>query len=414
MRVVSTLFRINLIYPEARTFNPNHTKRVRSILAICALIFFYAPLGYANNQENLKLLRERIQSLQKDLANKETLKQDTADTLQDTERAINSIAQKMNKLIEYDQQIIEEYKLLQTQHKKISDEIEAERNQLKKLFYQQYIGGQQDYLRLVLSQQDPNQIARDIYYHRQLSQAHANSIKNLQYNQNEIETLTKVSRQKKDEITANQTEYFNQRKKLEQEKAKHKMILAQVSGQISQQQQEISKLEKDEKRLTNLINEINRLLVQEKSDNTVINNKLPNASATGVAFSTLKGKLNLPVRGKLVNTFGGQRSGKHVTWKGLFIESPTGSEVKAISAGRVVFADWLRGFGNLIILDHGNNYMSLYGNNATLHKQVGESIRSGDTIATVGNSGGNTNSGLYFELRHGGKPFDPLTWIKIE
>jgi septal ring factor EnvC (AmiA/AmiB activator) len=78
------------------------------------------------------------------------------------------------------------------------------------------------------------------------------------------------------------------------------------------------------------------------------------------------------VRGKLLNSFGGQRSGKHVMWKGLFIQSPNGSEVKAISAGRVVFADWLRGFGNLIILDHGNNYMSLYGNNATLHKQVGE------------------------------------------
>lgn len=412
--MISTLFRINLIYPETRTFNPNLTKHIRSILATCALTFIYALPGYANNQDNLKLLRERIQSLQKDLANKETLKQDTTDALQDTERAINSIAQKMAKLIEHDRQAVEEYKLLQMQYKKISDEIETERNQLEKLFYQQYIGGRQDYLRLVLNQQDPHQIARDIYYYRLLSQARANSIQNLQHNQDEIETLTKASRQKKDEITANQTEYFNQRKKLEQEKAKHKMVLAQVSGQISQQQQEISKLEKDEKRLTNLVNEINQLLVKEKPNNTVINNQLPNATGAGVAFSALKGKLNLPVRGKLVNTFGGQRSGKHVTWKGLFIESPPGSEVKAISAGRVVFADWLRGFGNLIILDHGNNYMSLYGNNATLHKQVGEPIRGGDTIATVGNSSGNTDSGLYFELRHGGKPFDPLTWIKIE
>ena len=416
MRVVSSLFRINLICPEVSTFNSNHKKRVCSILAICALtfLFLYTSSGYANNQENLKLLRERIQLLQKELANKEALKQDTTDALQDTERAINRIAQIMAKLIEHDRQAVEEYKLLQAQYKKISDSIEIERNQLSSLLYQQYLGKQQDYLRLVLNQQDPYQIARDIYYYRQLSETRANSIKNLQYNQDEIEILTKTSRQKKDEITANQTEYFNQRKKLEQEKAKHKMILAQVSGQISQQQQEISKLEKDEKRLTNLVNEINQLLVQEKSDNAVINSKLPNASAAGAAFSTLKGKLNLPVRGKLVNTFGGQRSGKHVTWKGLFIESPTGSEVKAISAGRVVFADWLRGFGNLIILDHGNNYMSLYGNNATLHKQVGESVRGGDTIATVGNSSGNTDSGLYFELRHGGKPFDPLTWIKIE
>lgn len=120
------------------------------------------------------------------------------------------------------------------------------------------------------------------------------------------------------------------------------------------------------------------------------------------------------MRGKLVNTFGGQRSGKHITWKGLFIQAPKGSDVKAISGGRIVFADWLRGFGNLIILDHGNNYMSLYGNNTTLHKQVGDMILGGDTIATVGNSDGNANSGLYFELRHRGKPFDPLTWIKIE
>ena len=396
------------------TFNSIHIKHYRSILAIWALILFCPSSAFSSNQENLKLLRERIQSLQKDLANKEALKQSAADALQGTERAINAITQKMTKLIEHDRQAIEEYKQLQAQHKKLSEEISIVRNQLEKLLYQQYIGGQQDYLRLALNQQNPHQIARDIYYYRQLSLARSDSIKNLQYNQNEIENLTQASRQKKDEIAVIQAEYFDQRKKLQQEKTKQQTLLTQVSNQISQQQQEINKLGQDEKRLTNLVNEINQLLVQEKSNSTAINNKLPDASTTGAAFSTLKGKLNLPVRGKLVNTFGGQRSGKHVTWKGLFIQSPDGSEVKAISAGRVVFADWLRGFGNLIILDHGNNYMSLYGNNATLHKQVGESTRGGETIATVGNSGGNADSGLYFELRHGGKPFDPLTWIKIE
>ena len=191
-------------------------------------------------------------------------------------------------------------------------------------------------------------------------------------------------------------------------------MLAQISGQITQQQQEIYKLENDEKRITHLVNEISKLLVQEKPRNTPTNSKLPDASTAGIPFASLKGKLNLPVRGKLLNSFGGQRSGKHVTWKGLFIQSPSGNDVKAISEGRVVFADELRGFGNLIILDHGNGYMSLYGNNETLHKQVGNIIRGGDTIATVGNSGGNPDSGLYFELRHKGKPFDPLTWIKVE
>jgi septal ring factor EnvC (AmiA/AmiB activator) len=103
-----------------------------------------------------------------------------------------------------------------------------------------------------------------------------------------------------------------------------------------------------------------------------------------------------------------------MTWKGLFIRASNGEEVKSIAAGRVVFADWLRGFGNLMIVDHGSGYMSLYGNNESIHKRVGDSVNSGDTIAAVGNSGGNADSGLYFELRHQGKPFDPLNWVKIK
>lgn len=383
-------------------------------MLICVLASLYPFSAFSDNQENLKALRERIQSLQKELASKETLKQNTSDAVQETERAINTINHRLTKLIEHDRQANEDFKQLQTQYQQTDNEIQIERNQLEQLLYRQYLGGRQDYLQLMLKQQDPNQIARDVHYYKQLSLAYSGSIKNLQDNQYKIATLTQASRQKKEEITTIQTEYFAQRKKLEQEKSKHQTMLSQISGQITQQQQEINKLENDEKRITNLVNEINKLLVQEKPRNAPVNNKLPDAATAGAPFSSLKGKLNLPVRGKLMNSFGGQRSGKHVTWKGLFIQSPIGNDVKAISEGRVVFADWLRGFGNLIIIDHGSGYMSLYGNNATLHKQVGNSIRGGDTIAVVGNSGGNADSGLYFELRHKGKPFDPLTWIKIE
>ncbi|WP_256207798.1 murein hydrolase activator EnvC [Nitrosomonas sp. Nm166] len=387
---------------------------VFKIMLICILTSFYPFSAFSDNQENLKALRERIQSLQKDLADREIIKQNTSDTLQEAERTISAINHRLTKLIEHDRQATEEFKQLQIQQRQIKSEIETERNQLEKLLYQQYLGGQQSYLRLILSQQDPNQIARDMHYYKQLSLARSSSIQNLQDNQYKINALAEESHQKKKEITAVQSEYFEQRKKLEQEKSRHQILLTQISGQIIQQQQEINKLENDEKRLTKLVNEINKLLVQVKSKGTLISNKLPDASTSGIPFSSLKGKLNLPVRGKLLNSFGGQRSGKQVTWKGLFIQSRNGNDVKAISEGRVVFADWLRGFGNLIIVDHGNGYMSLYGNNETLHKQVGNVIRGGDTIATVGNSGGNADSGLYFELRHRGKPFDPMTWIKIE
>jgi septal ring factor EnvC (AmiA/AmiB activator) len=378
------------------------------------LTLFYPLSAFSDNQENLTVLRERIQSLQKELASKEALKQDTSEALQETEHAIHSINQKLTKLLEKDRKANEDFKQLQAQYQQIKNEIELERNQLEKLLYQQYLKGQQDYLRLVVNQKDPHQIARDLHYYKKFSLAAAESIKDLQNHQNQIQDLAHASHQKKQEIITIQSEYSTQRQKLEQAKNKHHVMLTQISGQITQQQQEINKLQSDEKRITNLVNEINKLLVQEKSKNTLINSKLPNASTTGIPFSSLRGKLNLPVRGKLLNSFGGQRSGKHVMWKGLFIQSPNGSDVKAISEGRVVFADWLRGFGNLMILDHGNNYMSLYGNNETLLKKVGDIIRGGDTIATVGNSGGNPDTGLYFELRHKGKPFDPLSWIKIE
>ena len=102
-----------------------------------------------------------------------------------------------------------------------------------------------------------------------------------------------------------------------------------------------------------------------------------------------------------------------VSWKGLFIKSPVGNEVKSVASGVVVFADWLRGFGNLLIIDHGNDYMSLYGYNQSLLKQVGDEVKAGDTVAAVGNSGGSETSGLYFELRHRSKPFDPLSWSTV-
>ena len=101
-----------------------------------------------------------------------------------------------------------------------------------------------------------------------------------------------------------------------------------------------------------------------------------------------------------------------MAWTGWFLRTAPNQPVKAVAAGRVVYADWLRGFGNLLIIDHGQGYMSLYGNNETLYKQVGDSLRGGDLIATVGSSGGNEDSGLYFELRFEGKPFDPSKWVR--
>jgi len=128
------------------------------------------------------------------------------------------------------------------------------------------------------------------------------------------------------------------------------------------------------------------------------------------AFPKMKGKLRLPVTGELANRFGSPREDSTMSWRGLYIRAPQGREIHAVAAGRVVYSDWLRGFGNLLIVDHGSGYMSLYGNAESLFARVGDVVKGGVVIASVGNSGGNAEPGLYFELRYQSKPFDPMTW----
>ncbi|NMG44503.1 peptidoglycan DD-metalloendopeptidase family protein [Aromatoleum toluvorans] len=134
---------------------------------------------------------------------------------------------------------------------------------------------------------------------------------------------------------------------------------------------------------------------------------------TGVSFAQLRGKMRFPVRGELLGRFGAPRAEGGTTWRGVFIRAAGGTQVRAVAAGEVVFSDWLRGYGNLIIVDHGGDYLTIYGNNDALLKQLGDNIAGGDAIASVGTSGGGSDSGLYFEIRHRGQPLDPLKWVQV-
>ena len=129
--------------------------------------------------------------------------------------------------------------------------------------------------------------------------------------------------------------------------------------------------------------------------------------------AALRGKLMLPVRGEITGRFGRPRPEGGAAWKGLFIRAPEGAEVRAAAAGQVVHADWLRGYGNLLVLDHGDGLLSVYGNNESLLREAGQTVKAGEVVATVGNTGGNTESGLYFELRQQGQAFDPLRWVDL-
>jgi septal ring factor EnvC (AmiA/AmiB activator) len=137
--------------------------------------------------------------------------------------------------------------------------------------------------------------------------------------------------------------------------------------------------------------------------------------APGSQFAQMRGRLPLPVAGEITGRFGAPRkvegAGTAPTWKGIFIKAPAGAGVRAVATGQVVFADWLRGFGNLMVIDHGEGFLSVYGNNESLLRNVGDRVAVGDVVAAVGNTGGIEQTGLYFELRFRGRPFDPLNWV---
>lgn len=395
-------------------------------LVITCQSFLLTTSAYATPQsskEDLLALQNRIKALQEELATKEAHKVDATDALRESERAISEVNNVLARLAKQQTEANKHLSELIRQTQQLEEELSQQTDQLGSLLYHQYINNRPSNFPLLLDLQDPNQIARNLYYYRYLKQARVESIERLKHYLHDIETLKLEGQAKRDEIAKVHSEQILQKKILDQEKAKRATILANISEKIVLQQRELSKLKDDEQRLAKLVEQINQLLTKSKRDSTatrasannpLLNNKTPDSTISGYSFATLRGKLRLPVRGELVNRFDSPRQEGGIKWRGLFIRSKNGNEVKAIASGQVVFADWLRGFGNLMIVDHGSSYMSLYGYNEAIYKRVGDKVQGGDTIAIVGNSGGSNESGLYFELRHQGKPFDPLTWVKIE
>ena len=378
-------------------------------LTFCCLAL--VNVAYATKQEELENLRERIAAVQHEMDKTSESKSEAADALRESERAISNSNRKLAELAALQRAADQKLGKLQNQQEKLNADMAGQRTLLGKLLYQQYLGGKHEYLKLLLNNQDPNQVARDLRYYQYIARSRANWLANLRKSLAELDEVSASTRDQRAELASLREEQTVQKKTLEKEKHARQHMLAKISKQLHQQRREIARLQRDENRLAELVDKLTKVLAKPKSDSLFRNDNLPDDRFDGRPFDQLKGKLTLPVKGVITNRFGTLRPESRVQWKGLFLRTSSGQAVKAIAAGRVVFADWLRGFGNLLIIDHGKGYMSLYANNETLYKQVGDVLSGGDTIATVGNTGGNEDFGLYFELRHESKPLDPMKWM---
>ena len=369
----------------------------------------------AGPSDQLKELRGRIDRLQQQLTESEESKSEAADALRESERAISNVNRRLFELETKQRGLQAALARLDQQIARVRDDADNQEALLAKLLYQQYLSGQPEALRLIASQQDSSQVARQLHYLTYVSRARAELIAALRRDVADLERLSAEAQANSRELTQLQSERARQRGQLQRERQQHATVLKQVSDQVSRQRNEISQLKRNEERLAKLVDRLARELARPPArQGRARNEQVPEPLRGVSSFSALKGRLRLPVTGELVNQFGSPRADTGLSWKGLFIAANQGQEVKAVAAGRVVFADWLRGFGNLMILDHGSGYMSLYGNNEALLRQVGDTVKAGDSIAAVGASGGNAETGLYFELRFQGKPFDPLTWANLK
>jgi septal ring factor EnvC (AmiA/AmiB activator) len=378
----------------------------------------------ATREEDLAALRARIESMRGELEGRESDRREARDALRASEVAISNANRALHALERDAREARDAIAQLGTRRGAQERALEAQQEALGRLLAARAVasaaGGAPDFIRLALSGEDLADAARKLHYLTYVSRDAARVIDTQRAGLAELARMKADSEAKSQELAAIEARGRADREQLLKERREHRRVLERIAGEIRSAKKRIQSLLADESRLARLVEEIGKVLAARpgagyRRENAAVAAVPDPAGSTDSAglFSALKGRLRLPVRGELAGRFGGQRTAGAAA-KGVFIRAPEGEPVRAVAAGRVVYSDWMRGFGNLLIVDHGEAYLSIYANNESLLKQVGDAVATGDTVATTGASGGNEETGLYFELRHLGRAFDPLRWVRLK
>lgn len=261
-----------------------------------------------------------------------------------------------------------------------------------------YMSGSQEKIRLLLNEQDPATLGRLMAYYRYLNDYRAGNIDAVMEEIRRLEALNAEIAAEAARLEQLAKSRYEELGRLDRSQQSRKTLLASLKQKMASEGAEVERLAAQEQDLTRLIAELSSIL----SDYPITSEE---------PFSRHKGKLTWPVAGALVHDFGQPRAGGQLKWNGVVLAAGRGREVRAVYHGRIAFADWLAGMGLLVIVDHGEGYMTLYGYNETILKNTGDWVAPGDVIATVGDSGGQAQTGLYFELRQGTKPVNPRQWV---
>ncbi|GAA6204806.1 peptidoglycan DD-metalloendopeptidase family protein [Thalassotalea sp. SU-HH00458] len=302
--------------------------------------------------------------------------------LNKTHASLKQTKKRLNELVKEKSQII--------QAKKQQEAV------LAKQLRTAYSTGHHDYLKLLLNQQDPGSVQRNLTYYQYLNKARINEIQQYKQTIAQLIEITNQQQQQAAQLQSLESTQNQQKLALEKNKKQRKATVAQLNKALLTSKQKLAKLEQEEADLVSALARMAELSKQEIDLN---------------GLSKLKRKLSWPVKGKINRSFGSRKQ-DYLKWKGVLLAAPLGRQVKTIHNGTVLFADWLKGYGLVTVIDHGEGYMSLYGHNQALLKSVGERVETGEPIALVGQSGGQSQSALYFEIRHNGQAVNPKLWCR--
>ncbi len=387
-------------------------------------------------QSEQRELKARLAQLKKSLAAKESAHSEAADALAASETAISTANRHLQQLGASRRQVEKRIGELQAAEREAAAAQNAHASRLGLALRDELALRQRPGMDAFA---DPAQATHELFdaaYLDSVVRERMRRIGALHDRRAELAALETESVQRRAELDRIDADERSSRAQLLKQETARKATLTRLAREIASQRQSVASLERDDARLGNVIEQIGKVLADQARRRAAARSRPPSDGRQARAderaaggfgdhfeppsstrFARLRGKLVLPVQGTIGSRYGAARLGEDgkpqegaPAWKGLFIRADAGSPVHAVAAGRVVYADWLRGFGNLLILDHGEGFLSVYANNETLLHGVGDEVAADDVIAAVGSTGGNAQSGLYFEMRFQGRPFDPLAW----
>jgi septal ring factor EnvC (AmiA/AmiB activator) len=370
-------------------------------LGLLTFSFCYAQLSdeeRAIKAEELARLQGRIESIVAERNEVRSHYDEVQQALRTTERKVGTYIQELEQIKQQLHKQDRQLQKLLKQQKQLQRDVKNQRELLGEQIRAAYMIGRQEYLKLLLNQQDPAAMGRTMAYYKYFNQARQARIEQALQSITQLDAVSRRLEQEKSVLRAMQDEQKAKKQALEKTNRQRAKLVAQLSQEIHSKEEQIKQLRQNEQQLKAVLEAI------EDSLADILPAEQPRN------FAADKGRLIWPASGKVDKLYGKSRNKGRLKWNGVMIHAREGNTVHAVSRGRVAYADWLRGYGLLVILDHGDGYMSLYGHNQSLLKEVGDWVEADEAIANVGSSGGQQSAGLYFEIRHNGRPANPASW----